>query len=107
MTGEIDLYGHVHAIGGLQAKIEGAIRAGAKIVLIPKENGDEWDELIEEYQNKINVVKIESISQVLCICLVNREHLEFNMHGNPFEDKQVQQIMPLIKKFDAEFDIES
>ena len=38
MTGEIDIHGKVHAIGGLDAKLEGARIAGAKLVMVPKEN---------------------------------------------------------------------
>merc|ERR1712138_70438 len=37
MTGEIDLNGSIHAIGGLDSKIEGAKRAGATLVLCPKQ----------------------------------------------------------------------
>lgn len=71
MTGEIELYGNVHAIGGLQAKIEGAIRAGVKIVLIPKENHSDWEEISHQYEKAIHVVEVEHIGQVLEICLID------------------------------------
>ena len=35
MTGEIDLNGFIHEIGGLEEKLEGAKRAGVKLVLCP------------------------------------------------------------------------
>ena len=38
MTGEIQLNGTITAIGGLPSKLEGAKRAGVKLVLIPQEN---------------------------------------------------------------------
>lgn len=38
MTGEIDLYKNVKAIGGVYAKLTGAKAAGVKLALIPKEN---------------------------------------------------------------------
>jgi ATP-dependent Lon protease len=38
MTGEIDLDGNITAIGGLDAKLSGAKRAGVKIAYIPEEN---------------------------------------------------------------------
>lgn len=38
ITGEINLNGEIKAIGGLQAKLLGAYKAGIKKVIIPKEN---------------------------------------------------------------------
>lgn len=102
MTGEIDLHGHVHAIGGLQSKIEGAIRAGAKLVLIPHENGEEWDELASDYQNKITVVKVNCIEQVLQLCLINRADAKFNVTVDPFEERHIVDAWELVCKLDQE-----
>ena len=77
MTGEIDLYGNIRAIGGLQSKIEGAIRAGVKIVLIPKENECDWLDIQNDYQYDIKVFAVENISQIIETCLINTEKLEF------------------------------
>lgn len=41
MTGEIDLYGNITAIGGLEAKLNGAKRAGIHLALIPAENEEQ------------------------------------------------------------------
>ena len=38
MTGEVDIHGNVHKIGGLEAKLNGAMMAGVKRVLIPIDN---------------------------------------------------------------------
>ena len=38
MTGEVDLLGKAHEIGGLYSKLQGAMNAGIKKVLIPKDN---------------------------------------------------------------------
>jgi endopeptidase La len=38
MTGEVDLHGNVHPVGGIEAKLAGALRAGVKKVFIPIEN---------------------------------------------------------------------
>jgi len=46
MTGEIDLNGKVHAIGGLDSKLDGAKRAGATKVLVPSENEDDYKRII-------------------------------------------------------------
>ena len=41
MTGEIDLNGKIHKIGGLESKLNGAKRAGVKKVYIPQDNDDD------------------------------------------------------------------
>ncbi|OEH91430.1 ATP-dependent protease LonB [Bacillus solimangrovi] len=41
MTGEISIYGNVKPVGGVPAKIKAAQQAGAKTVLIPKDNDQE------------------------------------------------------------------
>ncbi len=43
ITGEIDLDGNVTIIGGLDAKLSGAKRAGVKLALVPKENSRDID----------------------------------------------------------------
>ena len=54
MTGEIDLNGNVHKIGGLDAKLNGALMAGIKKVLIPFENKSDY-ELILKKEKKIEL----------------------------------------------------
>jgi len=58
MTGEIDLNGNIHEIGGLDAKLNGALMAGVKKVLIPFDNKKDYDRIIE------NEKKIELNSSV-------------------------------------------
>ena len=68
ITGEIDLDGNVTAIGGLDAKLNGAKKAGIRLVLVPEENKrdidilkDKFPELFDdnfrlEFVNRINQV---------------------------------------------------
>ena len=68
ITGEIDLDGNVTAIGGLDAKLNGAKKAGIHLVLVPEENKrdidilkDKFPELFDdnfklEFVNRINQV---------------------------------------------------
>jgi ATP-dependent Lon protease len=49
ITGEVDLRGNVTAIGGLEYKISGGVRAGVKTFLYPKENHKDFVEYQEKY----------------------------------------------------------
>jgi ATP-dependent Lon protease len=48
MTGEIDIHGNVHKIGGLEAKLNGALAAGVKKILIPFDNKSDYEKIIEK-----------------------------------------------------------
>jgi endopeptidase La len=48
LTGEIDLYGNVTKIGGVKYKVQGAFKAGVKIVFLPAENKDDVDKVKKE-----------------------------------------------------------
>ena len=51
MTGEININGNISAIGGLDCKLEGAKRAGVKLVFVPKENEDDLMKIKESHTN--------------------------------------------------------
>ena len=74
MTGEIDLNGEVHQIGGLEAKINGAKRAGVTKVLIPSENKDDYDKIVEKadegFFDNLEIVQVSTIQEVLDNTLV-------------------------------------
>jgi ATP-dependent Lon protease len=72
MTGEIDIYGKAKAIGGLSAKINGAIKAGVKLVLFPKENEEDFKKIIRKnlLDGKIEHKMVENIHQVLNAALL-------------------------------------
>ena len=54
MTGEIDLEGNAHTIGGLYSKIQGALNAGAKLVLIPRLNDKDLMTIFSKEQDELN-----------------------------------------------------
>tara|TARA_Y100000768_G_scaffold206226_1_gene155422 strand:+ start:13671 stop:16967 length:3297 start_codon:yes stop_codon:yes gene_type:complete len=62
ITGEICLQGKVTAIGGLDLKILGGIKAGVKTFLFPKENKKDYDDFIEKYENNDMISGIKFIS---------------------------------------------
>ena len=54
MTGEIELTGKITKIGGLNFKLNGAKKAGIKLVFVPKENEDDINEIKDKNPNLIN-----------------------------------------------------
>jgi ATP-dependent Lon protease len=71
ITGEICLNGEITAIGGLEHKITGGIRAGIKTFLYPKANHrefEEWankDNNLAEYGGKIRFIEVSGIQEAL------------------------------------------
>ena len=65
MTGEITLRGEVLAIGGLKEKLLAAIRGGVRIALIPEENVKDLAEMPDNIKNKIEIIPVRWIDQVL------------------------------------------
>ena len=64
MTGSLDVRGDVLPVGGITAKVEAAIEAGMKEVVIPKSNKDDLI-LDQKDKNKIRVIEAVTISDVL------------------------------------------
>lgn len=64
MTGSLSVRGHVLPVGGVSSKVEAAINAGMKNVIVPKANAD--DIVIDKKQlSKINLIPVETIEEVL------------------------------------------
>lgn len=69
ITGEINLQGQITAIGGLDVKILGGIRAGVTTFLYPSANIVDFEKFMEKYSEKpilegIRFVEISEISDV-------------------------------------------
>ena len=67
MTGEISLLGAVNPIGGVNAKILAAKKAGATQVLIPEAN---WSSSFYDYEG-ISIIKVNNIRDVLNLCIID------------------------------------
>ena len=65
MTGEITLRGEVLPIGGLKEKLLAAHRGGIETVLIPHENEKDLVEIPKNIKDKLNIVPVKWIDQVL------------------------------------------
>ncbi|MEO8910844.1 MAG: endopeptidase La [Gemmatimonadaceae bacterium] len=86
MTGEITLRGRVLPIGGLKEKVLGAHRAGIKVIIIPKGNEADIEDVPEEVRNTLEFHPVETLSEVLRIALVPAEPGE---KAAPLEMKEV------------------
>ncbi|MGH7605387.1 MAG: endopeptidase La [Gemmatimonadaceae bacterium] len=86
MTGEITLRGRVLPIGGLKEKVLGAHRAGIKIIIIPKGNEADIEDVPEEVRNVLEFHPVETLSEVLRVALVPAEPGE---SARPLEMKEV------------------
>ncbi|MCW6158693.1 MAG: ATP-dependent protease LonB [Thermoplasmatales archaeon] len=70
MTGSLSIRGQVLPVGGVTAKVEAAIEAGFKNVIVPESNRD--DIVLEETQKaKIQIHVVKTISDVLNLVLAS------------------------------------
>ncbi|MDH4048660.1 MAG: endopeptidase La [Gammaproteobacteria bacterium] len=69
MTGEITLRGEVLPIGGLKEKLLAAHRGGIGTVLIPQENEKDLAEIPKNIKDKLNILPVKWIDQVLELAL--------------------------------------
>ena len=60
MTGELSIHGRVKPVGGVAEKVEAAREAGARKVLIPKDN---WQEMFENCRD-LEIVRVEKLEDV-------------------------------------------
>jgi ATP-dependent Lon protease len=70
MTGEITLRGRVMPIGGLKEKVLAAHRGGIKMVLIPKENEKDIEEIPAPILKGVTLMMVEHMDDVLRNALV-------------------------------------
>ena len=68
MTGEVSLRGNVMPIGGLPEKLMAAERSGVKKVYIPEKNKEDLEEVPEEVREKLEIIPVKKISEVLEGC---------------------------------------
>ena len=69
MTGEVSLRGGVMPIGGLPEKLMAAQRAGITKVLIPADNEQDLDDVADEVKNKLEIVPVKKVTEVLKLVL--------------------------------------
>jgi ATP-dependent Lon protease len=96
MTGEITLRGRVMPIGGLKEKVLAAHRGGIKMVLIPKENEKDIEEIPAPILKGVTLMMVEHMDDVLKHALVLADPDAF------FAQKAPAPTPPSASSFDAE-----
>jgi len=69
MTGEITLRGKVLPVGGIKEKVLGARRAGINIIIVPKRNQTDLEEVPPAVREEMTFHFVDSIDQVLELAL--------------------------------------
>ncbi|ADU31377.1 ATP-dependent protease LonB [Evansella cellulosilytica] len=77
MTGELGIHGHVKPIGGVVAKVEAAIQAGATDVIIPKGN---FQSILQEFKG-IRIHAVDTLEEVFRLAFVSEAKQE-EIEGN-------------------------
>jgi ATP-dependent Lon protease len=91
MTGEITLRGEVLPIGGLKEKLLAAHRGGMGTVIIPQENEKDLVEIPKNIKDKLNIIPVKWIDQVLELAL---QHMPAPKDDEPEIGKDDDQKKP-------------
>ena len=92
MTGEITLRGEVLPIGGLKEKLLAAHRGGINTVIIPHENEKDLAEIPGNIKNKLEIIPVKWLDQVLEIALTSQPEPISTSAANSPEDKKNPKI---------------
>jgi len=74
MTGEITIRGRVLPIGGLKEKSMAAYKAGMKIIIIPKDNLPDLEEVEQVVKDNVRFVGVSTIDEVLGLVFVDQTY---------------------------------
>ncbi|MGB5474262.1 MAG: S16 family serine protease, partial [Gammaproteobacteria bacterium] len=89
MTGEITLRGEVLPIGGLKEKLLAAHRGGIGKVLIPEENEKDLAEIPKNIKDKLTIVPVKWIDEVMQHALVRQPLPESKSDDDESESKSL------------------
>ncbi|HSG47658.1 MAG TPA: endopeptidase La [Longimicrobiales bacterium] len=69
MTGELTLTGRVLPIGGVKEKLLGAVRAGIREIIIPRDNEAHMDDLTPAVRETLTVHLVDTLDEVMKVAL--------------------------------------
>ena len=99
MTGEITLRGRVLPIGGLKEKLLAALRGGIKIVLIPKDNEKDIEEIPVNVKRDLDIIVVTTADEVL------EKALTQSLVPLDLEDEEDDEVSPSTADADIEDDV--
>lgn len=76
MTGEITLRGRVLPVGGIKEKVMAAHRAGSKVIILPRDNKKDLEDIPVNIKKQLEFKLVEHLDQVLEIALLAKETVE-------------------------------
>jgi ATP-dependent Lon protease len=65
MTGEVTLSGRVLPIGGVKEKVLGAVRAGIRTIVLPRENERDLEDIPADVLSALTIRPVDDLNQVL------------------------------------------
>jgi ATP-dependent Lon protease len=71
MTGEVSLRGLVLPVGGIKEKVLGALAAGIEVVVLPKRNEVDLEDIPDEAREQLEFHFVEHVDQVLEVALAS------------------------------------
>ncbi|MYJ26533.1 MAG: endopeptidase La, partial [Holophagales bacterium] len=92
MTGEITLSGRVLPIGGVKEKVLGAVRAGIREIVLPKQNEADLEDLPADVLDTLTVHTVEQLGEVLAVALPSARFVDGRLL---FEGDDPEDVRPL------------
>jgi ATP-dependent Lon protease len=83
MTGEITLRGQVLPVGGIKDKVLAAHRAGLDIVILPKRNEHDLEDVPEEVRESMQFVLVDNVTDVLEAALMPGDGAQAQAESQP------------------------
>ena len=92
MTGEITLSGRVLPIGGVKEKVLGAVRAGIREIVLPKQNEADLEDLPAEVRETLIVHAVEELGEVLAVALPDARFVDGRLLFEGDDPEQVRRL---------------
>lgn len=102
MTGEITLRGRVLPVGGIKEKVMAAHRAGIKVIILPRDNKKDLEDIPNNIKKQLDFKLVEHLDEVLEIALLEKDVMDTpvvepkeamldNQHFTSVEHQEIQQ----------------
>ena len=94
MTGEVTLRGRVLEIGGLKEKLIAAHRAGLKIIILPKENRKDLEDVPRQVLKDLRFVFVSHMDEVLKVALTKKLSGLESIRGEQVPSRNIKPLAP-------------